>query len=56
MSDCPRPTRRGARRCGKVTGVNITELVVGVAILAGVVGIVVPVLPGSLLILGAVLV
>ncbi|MDQ3616684.1 MAG: DUF456 domain-containing protein [Actinomycetota bacterium] len=35
---------------------NITELVVGVAILAGVVGIVVPVLPGSLLILGAVLV
>ena len=33
-----------------------TELLVGLAVLVGVVGVVVPVLPGSLLILGAVLV
>ena len=33
-----------------------TELVVGLVILAGLVGIVVPVMPGSILILGAVLV
>jgi uncharacterized protein YqgC (DUF456 family) len=39
-----------------VTRVNLTELLVGVAILVGLVGIVVPVLPGSVLILGAVLV
>jgi len=36
--------------------VNGTELLVGLAILVGVVGIVVPVLPGSLLVLVAVLV
>ena len=35
---------------------NSTELLVGLAILVGVIGVVVPVLPGSLLILGAVLV
>jgi uncharacterized protein YqgC (DUF456 family) len=35
---------------------NVTELVVGLAILVGLLGIVVPVLPGSILILGAVLV
>jgi uncharacterized protein YqgC (DUF456 family) len=35
--------------------VNLTELVVGLVILVGLVGIVVPVLPGSILILGAVL-
>lgn len=34
---------------------NLTELVVGLVILVGLVGIVVPVLPGSILILGAVL-
>jgi uncharacterized protein YqgC (DUF456 family) len=34
----------------------VTELLVGLAILVGLVGIVVPVLPGSILILGAVLV
>lgn len=33
-----------------------TELLVGLAVLVGVIGVVVPVLPGSLLILGAVLV
>ena len=33
-----------------------TELLVGLAVLVGLVGIVVPVLPGSILILGAVLV
>jgi uncharacterized protein len=36
--------------------VNLTELLVGLAILVGLAGIVVPVLPGSILILGAVLV
>jgi uncharacterized protein len=36
--------------------VNATELLVGLAILVGVIGIVVPVLPGSALVLGAVLV
>lgn len=35
---------------------NITEFVVGLVILVGLVGIAVPVLPGSILILGAVLV
>ena len=35
---------------------NITELVVGILILVGLVGVVVPVLPGSILILAAVLV
>ena len=35
---------------------NSTELLVGLAVLIGVVGVVVPVLPGSLLVLGAVLV
>lgn len=35
---------------------NITELLVAVAILVGLVGIVLPVLPGSILILGAILV
>ena len=35
---------------------NITEFVVGIVILVGLVGVVVPVLPGSILILGAVLV
>lgn len=35
---------------------NITEFLVGIVILVGLVGIVVPVLPGSILILGAVLV
>lgn len=35
---------------------NLTELLVGIAILVGLVGIVVPVLPGSILILGAILV
>lgn len=35
---------------------NITELLVGLVILVGLVGVVVPVLPGSILILGAVLV
>jgi len=34
----------------------VTELLVGLAILVGLIGIVVPVLPGSILILGAVLV
>jgi uncharacterized protein YqgC (DUF456 family) len=36
--------------------VTLIELIVGVAILVGIVGIVVPVLPGSILILAAVLV
>jgi uncharacterized protein YqgC (DUF456 family) len=36
--------------------VTSTELLVGLAVLVGVVGVVVPVLPGTLLILGAVLV
>jgi uncharacterized protein YqgC (DUF456 family) len=36
--------------------VNVTELIVGLAIVVGLVGIVVPVLPGSILILGAILV
>jgi hypothetical protein len=36
--------------------VNVTEVVVAVAVLVGLVGIVVPFLPGTLLILGAVLV
>lgn len=35
---------------------NTTEILVGLAVLVGLVGIVVPVLPGSVLILGAVLV
>lgn len=35
---------------------NITEFLVGIVILVGLVGVVVPVLPGSILILGAVLV
>lgn len=35
---------------------NTTEFLVGVAIVIGIVGIVVPVLPGSILILGAILV
>ena len=35
---------------------DLTELLVGLAVLVGLVGIVVPVLPGSVLILGAVLV
>ena len=35
---------------------DVTELLVGLAVLVGLVGIVVPVLPGSVLILGAVLV
>jgi uncharacterized protein len=39
-----------------VTGVNLTELVVGLVILVGLAGIVVPVLPGTVLILAAVLV
>ncbi|MGH3329818.1 MAG: DUF456 domain-containing protein [Nocardioidaceae bacterium] len=34
---------------------NITELLVGIAIAVGLVGIVLPVLPGSILILGAIL-
>lgn len=44
------------QRSERVGGVNLTELLVGVAIIAGIAGIVVPVLPGSILILGAVLV
>jgi uncharacterized protein YqgC (DUF456 family) len=36
--------------------VNTTELLVGLAVLVGLVGIVVPILPGTLLVLGAVLV
>jgi len=36
--------------------VNLTELLVGLVILVGLVGIVLPILPGSILILGAVLV
>jgi len=36
--------------------VTSTELLVGLAVIVGVIGVVVPVLPGSLLILGAVLV
>ena len=35
---------------------NVTELVVGLVILVGLVGIVVPVLPGTILLLGAILV
>lgn len=35
---------------------NLTELLVGLVILVGLVGIVLPILPGSILILGAVLV
>ncbi|MGH8967290.1 MAG: DUF456 domain-containing protein [Actinomycetes bacterium] len=35
---------------------TISELLVGIAILVGIIGIVVPVLPGSILILGAILV
>lgn len=35
---------------------SVTEVLVGIAILVGLVGIVVPVLPGSLLVLGAILV
>lgn len=34
---------------------NLTELLVGVAIVVGILGIVIPVLPGSILILGAIL-
>ena len=34
---------------------NATEVIVGLAVLAGVLGVVVPVLPGTLLILVAVL-
>lgn len=40
----------------KGDAVSLTEVVVGLAILVGLVGIVVPVLPGSLLVLGAILV
>jgi uncharacterized protein YqgC (DUF456 family) len=36
--------------------VTLTDLAVGIAILIGLIGIIVPVLPGSLLILGAILV
>jgi uncharacterized protein YqgC (DUF456 family) len=36
--------------------VNATELLVGIAVVVGVAGVLVPVLPGSILILGAVLV
>jgi uncharacterized protein YqgC (DUF456 family) len=36
--------------------VSVTEVLVGIAILVGLVGIIVPVLPGSLLVLGAILV
>jgi uncharacterized protein YqgC (DUF456 family) len=39
-----------------VSRVNLTELLVALAILVGLVGIVVPVLPGTLLILAAVLI
>jgi uncharacterized protein YqgC (DUF456 family) len=39
-----------------VTPVNLTDLLVGLVIAVGLVGIVLPVLPGSVLILGAVLV
>lgn len=35
---------------------NVTELLVGIAVMAGVLGVLVPVLPGGFLILGAVLV
>jgi uncharacterized protein len=44
------------RRCDRVTGVNLTEILVGAAVLVGLVGIVVPVLPGTVLILVAILV
>lgn len=49
LSSCP-------GLCDKVTSVNITELLVGLVLLVGLAGIVVPVLPGSILILGAILV
>lgn len=42
--------------CDRVTFVNATEIVVGLVLLVGLVGIVVPILPGTVLILGAVLV
>jgi uncharacterized protein YqgC (DUF456 family) len=42
--------------CGKETGVDATDLVAGVAIAVGLVGIVVPLLPGTLLVAAALLV
>lgn len=42
--------------CEKVTGVTLTEVLVAVAVLVGLVGILVPVLPGSMLVLAAILV
>lgn len=42
--------------CDKVPPVTLLEIVVGLAILVGIIGIVLPVLPGTMLILAAVLV
>jgi uncharacterized protein YqgC (DUF456 family) len=41
--------------CDRLAGVDLTELLFALVILVGLIGIVVPVLPGSLLILGAAL-
>jgi len=42
--------------CDRLTPVTLTDLAVGIAILVGLAGIIVPILPGSILILGALLV
>ena len=41
--------------CDRLAPVTLTDLAVGIAILVGLAGIIVPVLPGTLLILGAIL-
>lgn len=45
-----------ARRCATVTGVSAVEVLVALAILVGLVGILLPFLPGFLLVLAAILV
>jgi uncharacterized protein YqgC (DUF456 family) len=40
--------------CGSVAPVTLTEVAVGIVILIGLAGIIVPVLPGSILVLGAI--
>ena len=59
MASHPCATRSGhgwARRCDSVAPVTATEIVVALAMVVGLAGIVVPVLPGSVLILVALLV
>lgn len=50
------PMSGAARRCGRLGRVTLTEVVIAILIGVGIVGIVVPVLPGSILVLGAILV